>query len=229
MGTVFRRSFRDRRSGKPRKVKTYTIKYKDAVGQWVTEATDATQRPVAERLLLQREREIQRSPGGDLSSVVPTSYPTEEGPPVRLSELVQRYLPWFRRRARPYTVLRREEYLRGTLNRFPVQTAAELKLLVVHEYVEKRLAAGIAEATLNCEIRYLKKVMDYAVDEELVPSNPLAKWRPLKEKARRKRRAMTPQEVQRLLAVAPLHRQVVWVGLPERRYPPQRAYPAADR
>src|SRR5262249_52396783 len=133
-----------------------------------------------------------------------------EGPPVPLDDLVERYLPWFRRRARPYTVLRREEYLRGTLARLPVQTAAELKLPVVHKYVERRLADGIAESTINCEVRYLRVMLAYAVDEDLLAGNPWAKWRPLKEQARRKRRAMTPQEVQRLLAIAPLHRRVVW-------------------
>jgi integrase len=106
--------------------------------------------------------------------------------------------------------LRREEYLRGTLNRLPVQTAAELKLPVVYKYVERRLADGIAESTINCEVRYLRVMLAYAVDEDLLAGNPLARWRPLKEQTRRKRRAMTPQEVQRLLAVAPLHRRVVW-------------------
>src|SRR5262249_29300349 len=178
--------FRDRRSRKVKRVKSYTIKFKGADGEWITEATDATQKHVAERLLLQREREVQQGQGGGLPSVVPAPSPGEGALPVPLADLVARYLPWFRLRARPYTVLRREEYLRGTLQRLPVRTAADLKLPVVHGYVEKRLAAGIAEATLNCEIRYLKKVMDYAVDEELIPSNPLARWRPLKEQARRK-------------------------------------------
>ena len=39
------------RRGQTRKVRTYTIKYKDAEGVWVTEPTRATQRHVALRLL----------------------------------------------------------------------------------------------------------------------------------------------------------------------------------
>jgi integrase len=210
MGTVFRRSFRDKRSGKLKKVKTYSIKYKGPDGEWITEATDATQRPVAERLLLQREREVQRSLGGDLPAIVSAAPLEEESPAVRLEELIDPYLSWFRYRARPYTLLRREEYLRGTLARLPAQAVIELKLPAVHTYVEGRLATGIAESTVNCEVRYLRHVLAWALDQELIPANPLAKWKPLREKPIRQRRALAPGEVQRLLAVAPLHRRVVW-------------------
>ena len=40
MGCVFRRRFHDKRTGAIKQIKTYSIKFQDASGRWLTEPTD---------------------------------------------------------------------------------------------------------------------------------------------------------------------------------------------
>ena len=62
MGCVFRRKFRDKQTGKTKQIKTYSIKYQDASGQWVTEPTDCINKLDARRILAERELQIKVTP-----------------------------------------------------------------------------------------------------------------------------------------------------------------------
>lgn len=214
MGTVFRRAYTDRQ-GQARKVKSYTIKFKDAAGAWVTEPTRATQRHVAQRLLLERERGVQRRLAGDPDPASPISAcGGPAAPATGLPEVVELYLTFLRSRARPSTHRVRTQYLAATLGRLKFAgSAARLSVEALDVYVRARLEAGTAPTTANSEVRYLRTALAWAAEHGLIPANPLRAWKPVREHAVRQRRALDEDEARRLLAASPPHRRVVWATM----------------
>ena len=94
-----------------------------------------------------------------------------------------------------------------------VTYAHEVSLSLVDDYSCKRLSDGRATRTPNLEISVLRRMLGWAVQRELIPENPLRRWKPMKDHPRRKRRAMRPEEVQKLLKVAPLWRRMLYMTM----------------
>ena len=207
MGTAFRRSYKDKKTGKLKRVRKYSIKYQSSTGEWVTEPTDAVQKHIALRLLLERERQAQ---GNGAIPVLPSSPAVPAGQPLPMAEIIQHYLPYLRLRVKSTTLKVRQEYLHATLGRLAVTLPAELTPALVQKYVEVRLAAGIAPQTVNLEMRFLRRALAWACEQGFATENPLQSWRPLRERPVKKRRAMLPDEVQKLLVKSPVHRRVVY-------------------
>ena len=136
MGTVFRRSYKDKKSGKMKRVRKYSIKYQASSGQWVTEPTDAVQKHIALRLLLERERQVQ---GNGTIPVMPASPAVPTGQPLPLAEIIEHYLPYLRLRVKSTTLKVRQEYLKATLERLSATMPADLTPARVQKYVEARL------------------------------------------------------------------------------------------
>ena len=59
-------------------------------------------------------------------------------------------------------------------------------------------------------MRFLRRALTWACEQGFTVENPLQSWRPLRERPVKKRRAMPPEEVQKLLAKSPVHRRVVY-------------------
>lgn len=221
MGNVFRRSYRDKKTGRTKRVRTYSIKLQDAAGTWVTEATDAVQKHVAQRFLRERELQVQQQ----LPSHAPQASPVPESAPgapspasgpvpaVTLEELRDLYLPAVRIRLKPSTSKMYAEVLGFIMPRLKAQTDAALTLQHVEQLMQKRIKGDTAPRTVNIQVAVLNRMLTWAEKQRLIPTNPIAQWQPLREVPRRKRRAMHPDEAQALLAVAPLWRQVVYAVL----------------
>jgi integrase len=218
MGTVFRRSFRDKKTGKIKHICSYSIKFQDASGAWVTEPTDAIQKHVALRFLRERELQVQQQlvpPSGSPAPATPpsikeTTVPRADAPVAFLEDLRDLYLPAVRLRLKPSTAKMYGEVLQFVLPRLSIRTAGELTLQHVEHFMQQRLASGVAPRTVNIQVGVLQRLLTWAVKQGLIAHNPLTGWQPLREVPRRKRRSMLPEEVRALLAAAPVHRRIVY-------------------
>ena len=65
MARVYRRTYRSKKTGQLKRVKGYTLEYRGSGGELVHEPTKIIRRPLAERLLQQRLREVERALAGD--------------------------------------------------------------------------------------------------------------------------------------------------------------------
>jgi hypothetical protein len=125
VGTVFRRSFWDKKTGKAKRVRCYSIKYRDAQGQWVTEPTEAVQKHIAQRVLRERESQVQQQliaapPQAGVERATRTLRPsTSESPneTVLLADLRDRFPPSIRVRLKQTTVKMYGESLHFVLPR----------------------------------------------------------------------------------------------------------------
>jgi len=218
MGTVFRRSFRDKKTGRTKRVGTYTLKFRDAHGVWLTEPTDAFQKHVAQRLLRERELQVQQEIAFQSchSTNAPAIHPERSTPPpaepvsILLTELRDLYLPAIRVRLSQSTTKMYREALNFILPRLHSRTADMLNLQQIERFMQQRLEGGTAPRTINIQVAVAKRMLTWAEKQGLIATNPIAKWQPLREVQRRKRRSMLPDEVKTLLAVAPLHRRVAY-------------------
>src|SRR5690349_7209058 len=114
MGTVFRRSFHCKKTGKIKRVKGFSLKYKDERGRWVVEPTPLVRRPLAERLLLQREQQVQarlagETPGQAADTRADQSH--QASPFVLLVDLREQYLAAVRLRLKETTAKMYREVL----------------------------------------------------------------------------------------------------------------------
>jgi integrase len=88
-----------------------------------------------------------------------------------------------------------------------------LSLQPIETFMQRRLEDGAAPRTVNIQVSVVNRMMAWAEKQGIIPHNPIAQWQPLREVPRRMRRAMQPEEVQDLLAVAPLWRRIVYAVL----------------
>jgi len=208
MGSVFRRKYPDKKTGQERKVRNYSIRFKDADGKWVTEPTEATKKYLAERLLLDREAEVQREHAG---ATIPLAMSDQQD--AYLAELKDAYLADRKTRVKSGTYNLYKERLDFTLSDMGIERISQLTLEAIDSYVNRRLDQGVTPRTVNLQMAVLRRMIQHAVNRELpgVVRNPLARWQPLRETPRKKRRALAPDEAQRLLGTTPVHRRMIWV------------------
>ena len=206
MARTHRRSYRCRKTGKLKYVKGYTLEYKDADGQKVKESTEIVRKPLAERALQKQLREVQRQLAGE-----PTDDNTNGNGHITLEELADQYIRACRLRLKSSTCDMYEERLGYSIRKLAITYPNDVSLSLVDDYAGKRLGDGRATRTPNLEISVLRRMLGWAVQRELIPENPLRRWRPMKDQPTKKRRAMRPEEVQKLLKVAPLWRRMLFM------------------
>ena len=81
-----------------------------------------------------------------------------------------------------------------------VEYVDEITVPRVHEFIKWRLHNGASPRTVNLDIGALKTMLKRAAEWELIGSNPLEKLKPLRTGRKARRRALTVEEVQKLLA-----------------------------
>jgi integrase len=74
----------------------------------------------------------------------------------------------------------------------------------IEHYQRQRLEA-VSARTVNIEVGAVKTMLNWAVEARLVQSNPLARIKPLRRDKKKFRRALRPEEAQKLLAAARKH------------------------
>ncbi len=70
----------------------------------------------------------------------------------------------------------------------------------VQDFCERLKAKGTTGQTINHYVGFVKDAFDWARDFEYIRHNPLARWELVKRDAPRKRRDMTPEEIERFFA-----------------------------
>src|SRR5262245_3742870 len=160
MGSVFRCGFRCKTTGRRKRVKAYSLKYKDEHGRWVVEPTDIVRRPLAERLLMQREAEVaskRAGPAALTSADQATADSPRAGPPVALDLLRQRYLTAARLRLKESTCTLYQETLAFTLAELGAEGLGDLTPERVEDYAGRRVAQGASARTVNIQVGVLKR------------------------------------------------------------------------
>ena len=64
MASVYRRKYRDPKTGRPRRCRTYTIEWQDAQGRWHREGTDYTDKESARQYAINLEKEAAQNTQG---------------------------------------------------------------------------------------------------------------------------------------------------------------------
>ena len=206
MARIYRRSYRCKTTGKLKYVRGYTLVYKDADGQLVKESTKINRKPLAERALQKRIREVQRQLAGE-----PVDDDANGNGHITLEELADQYVRACRLRLKPSTCDMYEERLGYSIRKLAITYPNDVSLSLVDDYAGKRLGDGRATRTPNLEISVLRRMLGWAVQRELIPENPLRRWKAMKDQPKRRRRAMRPDEVQKLLKAAPLWRRMLYM------------------
>ena len=70
----------------------------------------------------------------------------------------------------------------------------------VQKIADRLKAKGTRGQTINYYVNFVKDALDWARDLEYIRRNPLVHWEPVKRDAPRKRRDMTPAEIERFFA-----------------------------
>src|SRR6516162_4485573 len=151
MGSVFRRSFRDKNSGRTKRIRTYSIKYRDETGRWRTEPTDTTSKTLALRILAEKELALSdpQAPRRSQNSVRLDS--------PRIDELRVRYLASMRLRLREATYRMYVERIDYTIRDLGLESVDEIDSIRIDHYVQKRLAAGLTPRTVNIQVAVIRR------------------------------------------------------------------------
>jgi integrase len=82
----------------------------------------------------------------------------------------------------------------------------------IDDYIEYRRKL-VSDRTINLEVMVLKSMLDKGVEWGLTASNPLEGVKPLKHRQKRFKRALTADEIERLLEVSAERYRPVWLCL----------------
>jgi integrase len=127
-----------------------------------------------------------------------------------LADLRDAYLKRCEQELRPASVQRYRERLAVVLAGLGVQKVNQLDLARVVTYREGRLKA-VSPATVNAEVSSLKFMLKWGVEPaRLIGSNPIAGLKPLRHDNPKQGRALTDDEVSRLLAKSRPHWRGIW-------------------
>jgi len=109
------------------------------------------------------------------------------------------------------TIRRYRQNLNKILGGIAVHRVSQLSADVVNAYREVRLAKA-SPRTVNMEVTALSTMLRWAVDAKYIGYNPLSKIKGLQTKGheRKERRALTADEVQRLIEASPDYLRPVW-------------------
>ncbi|MFO0892832.1 MAG: tyrosine-type recombinase/integrase [Isosphaeraceae bacterium] len=83
----------------------------------------------------------------------------------------------------------------------------------IDDYVRGRLEAGASPRTVNLQVSVLRRMLAWAREHRLIDHNPLERWKPVRDPGTCRRRALTPEEVRRLLDAAPPWRRILWMTM----------------
>ncbi len=120
-------------------------------------------------------------------------------PSPRLDEFVTEYLAYYAANRRPRSLKRHEVSYRSMQGTFGPHRLADIGPLDIERYKRQRQGAGVAPATINRELAFLKNLYTKAVEWGKATENPVKKVRLYREDKARTR-FLTDDEEARLLA-----------------------------
>lgn len=142
---------------------------------------------------------------GDGDDRMPLPYGAMRDGAPTLTAILANYLADLRGRARPETVRQAKAALDRLVKGLKLTTLNDVTRARVNEWRQGRIAAGASNRTANHEVSILQAALNHAVRLEQFELNPLAGLRALPTTARfrrRKARALSEPEIERLLSAA---------------------------
>jgi len=153
---------------------------------------------VARQLLVELRARIQK---GDYS-LLDNEYPVED--------LKQQYLAHCEQTLKPGSVRAYRFRLQAILPHLP-RRVFKIDTNTIIAYRHKRLAEGKSPATINLEVMALGTMLNWGVNPgRLIGKNPIKNLKPLPHDHPKEGRALTDEEVDRLLAFSPPHYRDIW-------------------
>jgi len=137
----------------------------------------------------------------------------------RFLEVAQEYLAWGKaqggRGGRPWGkghARMRQAHLAQWANRLGLTVLADVQgtLPRVEAVIRERLEAGKAPKTVANEIEALRALCEWCKQRGYLPNNPLDGLAPLDTTPKSQRRALTPDEIRRLLDIVPADRRLMY-------------------
>jgi integrase len=130
---------------------------------------------------------------------------------VSLDHVRKLYLAHCRQTLDPVTVVGYQRWLNTILSALAVTKVSQLALPAITLYRQQRLALGKSPRTVNGEVGALRTMLQWAVDPaRLIGSNPLAGVKPLPHLQPKQGRALSDDEVKKLLDASPPHWREIW-------------------
>lgn len=129
---------------------------------------------------------------------------------VLLSEIREQWLRHCRQTLRPASVERYETNLDNIFNGLGVLRVSQITVDGVLTFRQNRLAAGRTPNTINKDVGALSTMLRWAKEHKIVGSNPLDSLKPLPDSSPKEARALTDDEVGRLLQSSPLPWRDIW-------------------
>ncbi len=128
-----------------------------------------------------------------------------------LADLKTQYMRHCRQTLKPSSVARYGTCLKAILARLPANRVSQVTVETVLLYREERLAAGATPRTVNMEVGALATMLRWGVDPaRVIALNPIEKLSPLRHDHPKEGRALTVEEVGRLLDKSPQPWRDIW-------------------
>jgi integrase len=127
-----------------------------------------------------------------------------------LNDLKEEFIKFCRQCRKPATVNRYLDALDNILPRLAATQVSRISLQNVLPYRQERLSGGKSPRTVNIDVGALRTMLRWGVSHELIGSNPLSKLKPLPHHSPKEGRALSPEEVSRLLAHSPQPWRDIW-------------------
>jgi integrase len=127
-----------------------------------------------------------------------------------LTELREQFLRHCRQALKTSTADRYEISLDTILPRLGAVRVSQITLDAVLVYRGERLAEGVCPRTVNIDVGSVKTMLTWACKHRLIGSNPLAPLKPLRHDNPKEGRALSSDEVSRLLAKSSPHWRDIW-------------------
>jgi integrase len=177
----------------------YYAHFRGEDGKYHRKCTRLTDKEAAKRLAAKLENEAQEIRQGIRRHDAP------------LDEVVERFLQDRELRTRKETFERYRQELDRVISRLKVDEVIQIQPYAVMAYREGRMNKdGVGKRVVNKEIGALKTCLNWAWREaRLINDNPISNLKPLPHKAAR-RRALDPEECQRLLEASPEPYRSIW-------------------
>jgi integrase len=120
-------------------------------------------------------------------------------PKFSCAELVTRYLEALKGTRAHETWRSAELSLRNFFTWCPVRQVAKLTPEITQRYAAHRRANGVGIRTVNIELTVLKACLNWGVENDLIPRNPLARMKKLKGERQGRLRFLSEEEIRRVL------------------------------
>jgi integrase len=135
---------------------------------------------------------------------------------VSLDEIRDQYLPACSQSVRSSTLARYRQNFANLWEGIPSRRVSQLNVKVITAYRAARLTDGASRRTVNMEVSALSTMLTWAVDHEVIGSNPLTRIKalPIDDNQKCKiRRALSVEEVEAIFEHSPPRLRPIWVTL----------------